>query len=286
MSAIDEDAFTAALAAWHNSTHDSISSRLRHALTLYAAHPKPAAADATAASPEWRHTAHRQTVLIAELRAALSVALDHYNRRVCTHENVHRGGVICLDCGAKWADDRGGFKPYVEPLEITKAHELLKGSADGAQPDTRDAALEQAEASSRDIIEWRQREAAARDFAIGKLREDGYNVDADAVEAISAGNKPTGAPQPSAPPKPDDLATLAEAAANELYSQFADLIVYLRAAAAHHRAQQAEQVRLAALDAEAVAALKGQRDGAETVTLWERQATINRALAARFGVQS
>lgn len=51
----------------------------------------------------------------------------------CRHETTHRGGVlweICDDCGAKWADDRGGKPAYSEPEEITAALKLLDGTAE------------------------------------------------------------------------------------------------------------------------------------------------------------
>lgn len=46
-------------------------------------------------------------------REALEEALKIAHRHVCLHEERHRGGIIweiCDMCGAKWADDRGGFK--------------------------------------------------------------------------------------------------------------------------------------------------------------------------------
>jgi|GEM_PF-2266259 len=60
----------------------------------------------------------------------LSRALDHYDRGVCLHESVHRGGsiwTICDECGRKWADDKGGFQPHVDPPEIRAAREFLEG---------------------------------------------------------------------------------------------------------------------------------------------------------------
>jgi len=60
--------------------------------------------------------------------AALAAALDHYERNICEHTSTHRGGSIwtfCDDCGAQWADDRGGFKPFQRPREIEEAYEVL-----------------------------------------------------------------------------------------------------------------------------------------------------------------
>ena len=64
----------------------------------------------------------------ARLRDALKNLLSYAERNECHHENTHRGGIIwtiCDDCGAKWADDEGGFKPYCEPVEITAARQAL-----------------------------------------------------------------------------------------------------------------------------------------------------------------
>jgi hypothetical protein len=66
----------------------------------------------------------------ALLRDALRDLLSYVERGECTHENTHRGGTIwtiCDECGKKWADDEGGFKPYCEPIEITKARMVLGG---------------------------------------------------------------------------------------------------------------------------------------------------------------
>ena len=68
---------------------------------------------------------------IAQLREALRNALDQFDRRTCTHEDINRGGflwTICEDCGAKWADDEGGFRPYEDPPEIVHARTALAAS--------------------------------------------------------------------------------------------------------------------------------------------------------------
>jgi ribosomal protein L37AE/L43A len=64
----------------------------------------------------------------ARLRDALKNLVSYAERSECQHENTHRGGAIwtiCDDCGGKWADDQGGFKPYCEPVEITAARQAL-----------------------------------------------------------------------------------------------------------------------------------------------------------------
>ena len=63
------------------------------------------------------------------LKAALKDMLNNYDRNTCTHEDTSRGGAIwtiCNDCDRKWADDRGGFIPYVEPLFVSAARSLLE----------------------------------------------------------------------------------------------------------------------------------------------------------------
>lgn len=67
-----------------------------------------------------------------EIRGVINGLLALYYRDLCLHENTHRGGFlweICDDCGAKWADDRGGRKPYVEPEAVTQAERLLAESS-------------------------------------------------------------------------------------------------------------------------------------------------------------
>lgn len=69
------------------------------------------------------------------LTDALRSVLAHYDQNTCLHETTHRGGVIwtmCDDCEARWADDRGGFKPYVDPPEIANARKILEGSVAAA----------------------------------------------------------------------------------------------------------------------------------------------------------
>lgn len=64
----------------------------------------------------------------AEDEAVLQALLDHVDRETCVHENTHRGGgiwTICDDCGRKWADDRGGFKPYSDPPAVANARAHL-----------------------------------------------------------------------------------------------------------------------------------------------------------------
>lgn len=67
---------------------------------------------------------------------ALEKLFKRDQQNTCQHESTHRGGAIweiCDDCGAKWADDRGGKPKWYEPKEwrvaevaITQAQEELK----------------------------------------------------------------------------------------------------------------------------------------------------------------
>lgn len=78
------------------------------------------------------------------LAAHLAWAIAHIEKVTCTHESTHRGGVlwtICDGCGMTWADDMGGFKPYVEAPKLTAARAALEalppkpGMADGSPAD-------------------------------------------------------------------------------------------------------------------------------------------------------
>lgn len=63
------------------------------------------------------------------LRKMIRALILHIERCECRHETTHRGGniwTICDDCGAQWADDRGGFKPWTQLPLIADAKALLK----------------------------------------------------------------------------------------------------------------------------------------------------------------
>lgn len=75
----------------------------------------------------------RFTAINTELYEALDRLLRHVDRETCTHEDRYRGGMIweiCRACGAKWADDDGGFKPHVDRAEVKTARALLKARGD------------------------------------------------------------------------------------------------------------------------------------------------------------
>jgi hypothetical protein len=78
------------------------------------------------------------SVAADDARAVLQELLDHVDETTCTHESTHRGGAIwtiCDNCHAKWADDRGGFKPHEDAPAVAKARELLASEP----PSTTDA---------------------------------------------------------------------------------------------------------------------------------------------------
>lgn len=66
---------------------------------------------------------------VKTLREALTWAIKKIDAETCAHADTYRGGAIwtiCRDCDRKWADDRGGFTPYVEPPELTAARKALE----------------------------------------------------------------------------------------------------------------------------------------------------------------
>jgi len=68
-----------------------------------------------------------------EWRKVLSALLDHVDLETCTHEETYRGGAIwtiCDNCGRKWADDRGGFKPHEDAPAVAAARALLDAAPD------------------------------------------------------------------------------------------------------------------------------------------------------------
>lgn len=81
-----------------------------------------------------------------ELKIALTALLKYAERQECPHDDTGRAGAIwtiCSRCGTKWADDLGGFKPYKEPEEITKARDTLCPNPElpmnrDPQPESRD----------------------------------------------------------------------------------------------------------------------------------------------------
>lgn len=65
---------------------------------------------------------------IARLREALGALLGYAESNRCAHDDTYRGGAIweiCNDCGAKWADDRGGKPKFREPKEFGQARAAL-----------------------------------------------------------------------------------------------------------------------------------------------------------------
>ena len=64
-------------------------------------------------------------------KEVLGNLLRYAERQTCRHEETRRGGfnwTICNQCEKSWADDEGGFSPYVEPQEFTDARKFLEKS--------------------------------------------------------------------------------------------------------------------------------------------------------------
>lgn len=75
----------------------------------------------------------------ANWRDVLQGAVFEYDRNTCTHDELRRGGTIwtiCCECGAKWADDEGGFVPHQDPPAIATARQFLaaRASLNGEAP--------------------------------------------------------------------------------------------------------------------------------------------------------
>lgn len=62
--------------------------------------------------------------------------LEYVDGETCLHETTHRGGAIwtiCDDCGAKWADDQGGFKPHQDEPAVEAARDLVNAVDNAAR---------------------------------------------------------------------------------------------------------------------------------------------------------
>lgn len=63
-----------------------------------------------------------------DLLEVINALVQEIERKTCTHEETHRGGIlweICDACGAKWADDEGGKPEFKWSAAVIKARELL-----------------------------------------------------------------------------------------------------------------------------------------------------------------
>ena len=71
-----------------------------------------------------------------DLLAALKGALLEIELNTCEHEDTYRGGAIwtiCHRCGAKWADDEGGFVPHQDSTVVVSARAAI-AKAEGREP--------------------------------------------------------------------------------------------------------------------------------------------------------
>lgn len=69
----------------------------------------------------------RQRAEIRDLKARLRTAVMLADKHICRHESRHRGGVIweiCDLCGAKWADDCGGFEENADAARFDAVSDI------------------------------------------------------------------------------------------------------------------------------------------------------------------
>lgn len=79
---------------------------------------------------------HESAPRLRDLLRTVEELIRYVERNECQHEDTYRGGsiwTICRECGRKWADDQGGFKPYEEPKEISAARSALLALARGEE---------------------------------------------------------------------------------------------------------------------------------------------------------
>ncbi len=65
---------------------------------------------------------------VALLENALRQCLREIDKNTCQHEDVCRAGTIwtiCSQCGAKWDDGDGGFRPHDTPQWLYDAWDIL-----------------------------------------------------------------------------------------------------------------------------------------------------------------
>jgi hypothetical protein len=68
------------------------------------------------------------TTLLAQALDALEKVTQFAEAQICMHEETVRGGAIweiCTQCGAKWADDRGGKPAFKWPKETDAARAMM-----------------------------------------------------------------------------------------------------------------------------------------------------------------
>lgn len=76
-----------------------------------------------------------QQVKVPEWKQVMQKLVSHIDRNTCMHEETHRGGAIweiCDQCGARWADDKGGKPEYTEPEYVAQARTMLAAPAEGS----------------------------------------------------------------------------------------------------------------------------------------------------------
>lgn len=107
---------------------------------------------------------------VADERAALADLLDYVDSNTCIHESTHRGGAIwtiCDGCGAKWADDEGGFVPHQDAPAVAAARAALASAPDTAK-ETADKILRERMAPIS--------EALGLDVMLASVLKDGFHI--------------------------------------------------------------------------------------------------------------
>jgi ribosomal protein L37AE/L43A len=127
-----------------------------------------------------------------EARSLIEALVKHIECNECQHESTHRGGAIwtiCDDCGKKWADDRGGFKPYVRPKVLVDADAYLMATRVEAKPLTADKVIAEIRRPCYDMTGVDQ-DAAAELFEFGVRfaeRFHGIGTQPEADKGVSNG---------------------------------------------------------------------------------------------------
>ena len=81
--------------------------------------------------PDAPYTRYIRADIAEGLLRALAGVIGLVENGTCFHAETYRGGLIwtiCQDCGAKWADDEGGFNAPKAPIELIEAQEAIRAA--------------------------------------------------------------------------------------------------------------------------------------------------------------
>lgn len=121
---------TNALLDTERAAHEATKADHAEALTNYRA--------ALVSTERLHMKAEAELQALRESVPAIRAALDYAGRNICAHEDTERGGfiwTICQQCGAKWADDQGGFEPSIWPEILDAAMDALRSLLPAPEPD-------------------------------------------------------------------------------------------------------------------------------------------------------